>query len=82
LATREENLRFRYGIGVEDYEEMYKNQKGKCAICRKKKKKLDVDHCHRTGKIRGLLCNSCNQGLGLFKDDEKIMKQAANYLKS
>jgi hypothetical protein len=54
----------------------------RCRSLSPNRKNLDVDHCHRTGKIRGLLCNSCNQGLGLFKDDEKIMKQAADYLKS
>ena len=81
LATREENLRFRYGIGVEDYEEMYKNQKGKCAICKKKEKKnLDVDHCHATGKIRGLLCRNCNTALGKVYDDPKILAKMFMYL--
>jgi len=60
---------------------MYKKQHGKCAICRKKKKKnLDVDHCHKSGQVRGLLCNSCNQALGYLNEDENIMRNAIEYL--
>ena len=83
MASREANLKHRYGIGVEDYNAMHKKQEGKCAICGiKKDANLDVDHCHDTGKIRGLLCNSCNRAIGLLKEDEKIIKKAAEYLTS
>jgi len=83
LASREANLRHRYGIGEKEYDLMYKKQDGKCAICLKKKKNnLDVDHCHKSGEIRGLLCNSCNRALGLLNDDDEIIKRAAEYIKS
>ena len=81
MATREQNLRHRYGIGVEDYEEMYKKQNECCAICGiKKKTYLDVDHCHTTGKVRGLLCRNCNTGIGKFYEDVKLLTNAISYL--
>lgn len=74
----------KYGITPEDYDEMYSKQEGKCAICKSHqlslKKKLCVDHCHKTGKVRGLLCNNCNLGLGSFKDDKIILETAIKYL--
>lgn len=73
-----------------DFEALYKRQDGKCAICGEPekstdgrsnvKKKLAIDHCHTSGKIRGLLCGRCNQGLGYFKDDPKRMEAAIHYL--
>jgi protein-arginine kinase activator protein McsA len=60
---------------------MYALSDGKCNICNKKEKKLHVDHCHKTKKVRGLLCGSCNKGLGLFKDDKESLLEAAEYLK-
>lgn len=73
-------LKSRYGITLEDYEEMYKKQKGKCAICGIKKDKLNIDHCHNTRKVRGLLCGSCNRGLGLLKDNIEFLNNAIKYL--
>lgn len=73
------------GISQEQYDLMIKNQDNKCAICKKapyKNKKLFIDHCHSTGNIRGLLCNSCNSGLGFFKDNCDFMLFAIEYLKS
>jgi uncharacterized protein YlaI len=59
-------------------------QKGCCAICGKHQtilnKTLNVDHCHKTGKIRGLLCTNCNHGLGKFYDNAEVLKVAINYL--
>ncbi len=52
-----------------------------CAICKKTDEKSAVDHCHQTGKIRGVLCMSCNLALGFFKDDIETMQKAINYLK-
>ncbi len=71
-----------YGITLEDYETMLKQQEGRCAICKNKpnKKSLSVDHNHDTGKIRGLLCNNCNQGLGRFQDNPEILQIASAYL--
>ena len=63
---------------------MLEKQNNKCAICKKDrnifKKRLCVDHCHSTGKIRGLLCTNCNQGIGHLKDDLNIIKSAIRYL--
>lgn len=73
-------LKRRYGITLEDYEKMFKEQKGKCAICGIKKDKLDIDHCHRTNKVRGLLCGSCNRALGLLKDNTEFLNNAIRYL--
>ncbi len=82
----------KFGITLEIYQEMLIKQNGVCAICKQEEKsfhsksklpiKLAVDHCHRTGKIRGLLCRSCNQGLGIFKDDINRFEMAIEYLKS
>lgn len=52
---------------------------GKCGICRNRRK-LIVDHDHKTGKVRGLLCSACNSGIGCFKDNPKYLKKAIAYL--
>ena len=72
-----------YGITAADYAKMLKKQKGNCAICQNllTLKKPPVDHCHKTGKVRAILCNSCNWGLGHFKDDVDLMKRATAYLR-
>jgi hypothetical protein len=67
------------------YELLLNEQNGVCKICLEKEssrryKTLAVDHCHRTNKVRGLLCSNCNRGLGLFKDNPKILNNAAAYL--
>lgn len=72
-------LRVRYGLSYEDYEELLVKQDGKCAICNRIRK-LHVDHCHDTGRVRGLLCNNCNCGIGNLQDDPKIIKKALEYL--
>ena len=76
-----------YDISWEDYEELFDSQKGCCAICKSKVSsarttRLFVDHCHDTLKVRGLLCSSCNHGLGLFKDSPTLLKRALRYLES
>lgn len=68
-----------YGITSADYDRMERNQNGKCAICRAKGN-LHIDHCHTTGKVRGLLCCRCNLAIGSFRDDPHIVRQAAIYL--
>ena len=75
-----------YGITVDDYNMMYKDQQGKCKICdtdelRKDNKHMCVDHCHETGVVRGLLCHDCNTGLGKFKDREDLLLKSILYLK-
>lgn len=74
----------KYGITVKQYEEMAISQEYKCKICLEEKKgdkrMLYVDHCHKTGKIRGLLCQKCNSGIGLFSDNIIFLERAIDYL--
>lgn len=81
------SLRVKYGLTPEDFEAMLKNQRGKCAIpeCGAetpggRSKRWHVDHDHVTGVVRGLLCNSCNVGLGFFDDRPELLRAAAAYL--
>jgi Recombination endonuclease VII len=74
----------KYGISLDTYNDMLKTQGGVCEICEqscKSGRRLAVDHCHTTNKVRGLLCSACNQGLGLFKDSPELMLKAIQYLK-
>lgn len=93
-ATRSMTLKYSYGITIEDYNQMFEQQKGLCLICNKPEtirnkragkvgeiKNLVVDHCHKTGKIRGLLCMNCNQGIGKLQDDINLLQKAIEYLK-
>ena len=68
-----------YGISLVEYNILKQNQNNICAIC-KVKKKLVVDHCHNSGKVRGLLCHKCNTGLGQFNDNKDLLKKAELYL--
>ncbi len=75
-----------YKITLDDYNNMLIAQNNVCAICFNKntsgpwKGLLAVDHCHKTGKVRGLLCDSCNRGIGQLKDDIELVKNAVGYL--
>lgn len=70
-----------YGITIETYEQLLKEQDGVCAICKNVPNgRLCVDHDHEIGWIRGLLCHNCNIVLGLMKDDPKLLRRAAEYL--
>ena len=82
-TKRDTILKNRYGIIEFDYDELAKAQENKCAICglQPTKKRLDLDHCHITKQIRGLLCNNCNRGLGHFKDNVELLSNAIEYLK-
>jgi len=73
----------KYGITRQQWEDMAKNQGYCCAICKTKqpKKRMAVDHCHSTGKVRGLLCSSCNMALGMIKDNILIAESLIRYLK-
>lgn len=78
-----------YGIGVKEYERLLVLQDNKCKICESEgflmkechAIKLVVDHCHSTGKVRGLLCHNCNRALGLFHDNGQHLLNAIEYLK-
>lgn len=89
-SSRRTMLKSKYGISLEKYEEMLIEQNGVCAICLKKEtshsnKKgpidsLRVDHCHNTGKVRGLLCSECNFGISKFDDSMSLICSALAYL--
>lgn len=81
--TRAVMLKGKYGITPIQYDEMHNRQKGRCVICGstpKARARLDVDHNHQTGKVRGLLCMNCNAGLGHFRDSENLLRFALHYL--
>jgi len=82
-TQRKTHLKNNYGMTCETYAALANKQKHKCAICEIKltQNKLHVDHCHKTGRVRGLLCGGCNRGLGLFKDSVKALSKAIVYLK-
>jgi hypothetical protein len=78
----------RYGITAHQFDEMLVAQRGLCAICSKTMKNgsrsgdgLHIDHCHKTGAVRGLLCGKCNLAIGLFSDDPTSLAKAIDYLK-
>lgn len=82
LLHKDHILKHKFGISLMDYQFLELSQDKKCAICRigRKNKYFNVDHDHRTGKIRGLLCDSCNLLLGKAKDSIKVLTNAINYL--
>ncbi len=87
---RRSGLKKKFNLSVEKYEYLHDQQNGVCKICKLKEtafasnkmtaKRLAVDHCHETGKIRGLLCSSCNTGLGKFKDNPDLLLAARRYI--
>lgn len=78
-STRNYHLKRRYGITAAEYDERKAAQGGLCALCREREAE-HVDHDHRTGEVRGLLCSCCNQGLGNFRDDARHLRAAAAYV--
>lgn len=89
-CARERHLARKYGIGVEDFARMMRDQGGRCSICREDLRRLPlkgfravhVDHCHESGEVRQLLCGQCNTGLGNFKDDPERLRRAARYIEA
>lgn len=80
---RNYKLKYNFGITLEQYDQMFEQQNGVCVICGKTNsngRRLYVDHSHKTGKIRGLLCHKCNTGLSGFGENEEYLLQAALYL--
>lgn len=77
-------LKNKFGITIEQYDELFEIQKGNFAICERHQsefsRRLAVDHCHHTNHIRGLLCASCNSGIGKLQDDIRIVGAALAYL--
>jgi hypothetical protein len=69
-----------YGISKEQFEQIVYDAYSKCEICGTIPPIFHLDHCHKTNKIRGVLCNKCNQALGLAQDSPEILRKMANYL--
>jgi hypothetical protein len=79
------HLKRKYGITLEEYDTLLQHQGGGCAICRRKPRpdaSLHLDHDHQTGRMRGILCFRCNNGLGDFDDDASLLQQAVAYVVS
>lgn len=89
-AHRDRSLKKYFGITFEQYSAMHLAQDGRCAICRNPEteerngelRMLCVDHCHKTGAIRGLLCGGCNRAIGNFRDSPELMEAGAAYIRS
>ena len=78
-------LKRKYNISIEEYETLIESQNNSCKICgthakNNLKGKLYIDHCHITGKVRGLLCMKCNSALGLLNDDKELIQNLLDYL--
>jgi hypothetical protein len=87
LREKGKNIERVYGITLKEYENLYIKQNGMCAICHhpepvKSRLFLAVDHDHKTGKVRGLLCSKCNMALGSFDDSIHSLLSAIRYLKN
>ena len=84
-VNRKYSLKSNYGLTPDEYDKLFEMQEGRCAICKTPQeelpKRLHVDHDHKTGKIRGLLCQKCNHGLGQFNDNSSLLYEAIKYLK-
>lgn len=86
-VARNAKLRYAFGVGLVEYERLLAAQGGGCAICGavvsdRWRRRLAVDHCHDTGRVRGLLCARCNFGLGQFRDDPGLLARAIAYLQA
>ncbi len=90
IASRNRNLKHFYGMDLDRYNQMLEEQNGGCKLCGLPEKlnkvagkfnSLSVDHCHDSGKVRGLLCNPCNRALGFFKHKPEVLNAAADYLR-
>lgn len=82
--AKNRDLKHRYGITLDEYNDLLKRQEGRCAICNihysAYKRKLHVDHDHENNVVRGILCTNCNRGLGCFKDNSDFLQKAINYI--
>jgi len=81
---RENRLKLKYGMTLKDYDKMFSKQKGKCAICTRESgdKPFHIDHCHKTKKVRGLLCHQCNWYLGTLEADSGVFGRLVSYMKT
>jgi hypothetical protein len=85
LNDKNNKLKYSYGIDLDKYNELLQQQNGRCAICKIEftthKFQIVVDHNHSTNQVKGLLCHTCNRGLGLLKDNIQVLYSAIRYLK-
>lgn len=86
-VIRRHNLKRLFGITPEQYDRLLAKQSGVCAICGRhpdpsEPRRFHVDHCHSTGRVRGILCGQCNSGIGKLKDDPALLERAAAYLRT
>lgn len=85
-VRRKAHIKYLYKVTPEEYDELLLKQDNVCALCLKPESivgnVLCIDHCHTTGRVRGLLCRLCNSALGKFKDDKEILQRALNYLEN
>ena len=81
-TSRQARLKRVFGITQDEYDQLLKDQRGVCAICKQVPDgiRLGVDHNHKTGQVRGLLCIPCNTGIGMLKDDPDLLHRAVFYL--
>lgn len=92
ITQKNYNLQSKYGITIGDFMEMFEKQNGQCKLCNCEVERFSkvptrrdvgvVDHDHITGRVRGILCQTCNRALGLFHDDYNLLLKAAEYLKN
>lgn len=77
-------IRTQYGLSMKEYNDLLSTQRGLCAICERPERvanrRLAIDHCHTTGRVRGLLCRSCNVSLGNFNDSVELLQKAIEYI--
>lgn len=81
--AKEARILKEYGLKPEEHEGLFQGQGRACALCRtpyEQRSAMHVDHCHTTGKVRGLLCSKCNQALGLLNDNTTLLRKAMEYL--
>lgn len=75
------HIKKKFGLTVEEYDVLTKKPCSICGVKPKRKKRHHMDHCHKSGKVRGPLCQQCNHGLGSFKDNPDLLRKAIAYLK-
>lgn len=84
-ASRRRYLRYAYKLSMDEYNEIFDKQEGRCAICHKHQSELNtplcIDHDHETDDVRGLLCSNCNSMLGMADDNQSLLQEAIEYLK-
>lgn len=82
-STKSSKIKYKYGISLDEYETRFKQQGEICGICRttiQLGKLTHLDHCHSTGRLRDFLCEKCNIGLGVFKENIDFLRSAIGYL--